>query len=324
MIAHIYSFSCNIKCPHQLIMIFPDIQGNGLIISISLTLLVGAIVVYYLNARIMAVESSIARQNSILTNFVTNMRNEIAGPSVSVQSGPVSNDATPQAKESAKLFANKPQERINVSDGSDSDSVDDTDTDTDSESESDILSDGDNEIDREGAVEIKVIDLNIDNKDTIMTDKPDDGLKNTEFGSIKTISIDHKEDINSLTVQSDSDIHSDTDTETDTEQQTHDLTDTPAVPTPTLNDDIALQDVDALPHDADGNLDVHQIFKKHLETYTASEGTTKDDTNKTMYQKMKVDELRKLAKDNDLGGTGEDELGKMKKKDLVALLTNTV
>ena len=317
MIVYVYSFRYNIKCPHQLIMIFPDIQGNSLIISISFTLLVGAIVVYYLNARIMTVESSIARQNSILADFVSNMRNEIAGPSVSVQSGPASNYATPQAKESAKLFANKPQERIDVSDESESDSVDDSESDDDSDDESDD----------ESEVEIKVIDLNSDNKETSIIEKIDPSFSVEAPGSIKIISIDHKEeDIDSLIVQSDSDIHSDTgtDTETNTGQQPHDLDETLVVITPDVNNDIALQYIDALPKYTDGNLDVHQIFKKHLETYSASSDTTTDVTNKTMYQKLKVDELRKLVKDNNLGGGGEDELGKMKKKDLVALLTNTV
>ena len=63
-----------------------DIQGNSLIISIAFTLLIGAIIVYYLNARIISVEKSITRQNTILGEFIANIRNEIAGPMVSVAS----------------------------------------------------------------------------------------------------------------------------------------------------------------------------------------------------------------------------------------------
>ena len=80
-------------------MNFANIQGNGLIISITLTLLVGAMIVYYLNSKIVTLERTVARQNTVLTNFVSNIRNELAGPSLTFPSGPVSNDATEEAKE---------------------------------------------------------------------------------------------------------------------------------------------------------------------------------------------------------------------------------
>lgn len=95
-----------------------DIQGNSLIISIAFTLLIGAIIVYYLNTRIVSVEKSLTRQNTILGEFIANIRNEIAGPMVSVASGPASKDATHEAKLSAETFLNNPQEKINVSDDS--------------------------------------------------------------------------------------------------------------------------------------------------------------------------------------------------------------
>ena len=105
-------------------MNFVDIQGNSLIISITFTLLVGAIIVYYLNSKIVTLERIVARQNTVLTNFVSNIRNELAGPSISVPSGPASNDATQEAKQSAEIFMNTPHERINVSDDSESESSD--------------------------------------------------------------------------------------------------------------------------------------------------------------------------------------------------------
>ena len=102
-------------------MNFTDIQGNSLIISITLTLIVGAIIVYYLNSKIVTLEKTVARQNTVLADFVKNIRNEIAGPSLSIPSGisgPASHDATIEAKQSAETFMNAPRQRIDVSDDS--------------------------------------------------------------------------------------------------------------------------------------------------------------------------------------------------------------
>ena len=314
-------------------MNFTDIQGNSLIISITLTLIVGAIIVYYLNSKIVTLEKTVARQNTVLADFVKNIRNEIAGPSLSIPSGisgPASHDATIEAKQSAETFMNAPRQRIDVSDDSESES--------DSDSDSDAESDGENEAPQVGvSEEVKIIDLNSQPKESTITEivsgvnmievgyanKNDDAIKLGEAVSIgetiKTISLLNKDDIDSLKVQSDSDIDSDSDDDSDDEDQTHaDVSDTHAdVSAETPKDaeeskDISLQNVDVLPEVVSGSLDVHQLFTKHLE----SSDNLAEDTN-ISYHKLKVDELRKMAIESNLGS--EDDISKMKKKDLVAL-----
>jgi hypothetical protein len=275
-----------------------DIQGNSLIISIALTLLVGAIIVYYLNTRIVSVEKALTRQNTILTEFIANIRNEFAGPVVSTTSGPASKDATPEAKIAAETFLNNPMDKIEVSD--DSNTSSDSISDSDSESDSDSDNDNDN-----GGV--KIIDLNSEPKEP----------------SIKTISLAHTDDADSLQVQTNSDIDSDPNTSCDSDsdndadnEKEQQLVETNVETNAESKKEISLEDVEILPEETSSGLDVHQLFTKHLEEKLI----TSDSITNTNFQKMKVDELRKIAKEGNLGN--DDDIGKMKKKDLVVLLSN--
>lgn len=319
-----------------------DIQGNSLIISIAFTLLIGAIIVYYLNTRIVSVEKSLTRQNTILGEFISNIRNEIAGPMVSVASGPASKDATHEAKLSAETFLNNPQEKINVSDDSE-----ESDSESESESETESESDNDEEenapalapvSDDEGVV--KIIDLNSQPKEadpfiTDITDLSREKETHTVLEEdIKTISLHHNtEDLESLQVESKSDISSESESESENEaienepKQDYIEPTSESIEEPITNNnkDVSLEDVDVLPEATSTGLDVHQLFAKHLEPAISTNDVTNianaDEESSSMnYQKMKVDELRKLAKEASLGN--DDEIGKMKKKDLVVLLSN--
>ena len=315
-----------------------DIQGNSLIISIAFTLLIGAIIVYYLNTRIVSVEKSLTRQNTILGEFISNIRNEIAGPMVSVASGPASKDATHEAKLSAETFLNNPQEKINVSDDSEeSDSESESDSETESESDNDEEENAPVS-DDEGVV--KIIDLNSQPKeaDPFITDITDlSREKETHIvleEDIKTISLNHNtEDLESLQVQSNSDISSESECESEHEAIENEPKQDYIEPTAELiekpitndNKDVTLEDVEVLPEATSTGLDVHQLFAKHLEPAISTNDVTNianvDEESSSMnYQKLKVDELRKLAKEASLGN--DDEIGKMKKKDLVVLLSN--
>lgn len=319
-----------------------DIQGNSLIISIAFTLLIGAIIVYYLNTRIVSVEKSLTRQNTILGEFIANIRNEIAGPMVSVASGPASKDATHEAKLSAETFLNNPQEKINVSDDSE-----ESDSESESDSETESESDNDEEenapalapvSDDEGVV--KIIDLNSQPKEadpfiTDITDLSREKETHTVLEEdIKTISLHHNtEDLESLQVQSNSDISSESESESEHEAIENEPKQDYIEPTAELieepitnnNKDVSLEDVEVLPEATSTGLDVHQLFAKHLEPAISTNDVTNianaDEESSSMnYQKLKVDELRKLAKEASLGN--DDEIGKMKKKDLVVLLSN--
>lgn len=319
-----------------------DIQGNSLIISIAFTLLIGAIIVYYLNTRIVSVEKSITRQNTILGEFIANIRNEIAGPMVSVASGPASKDATPEAKLSAETFLNNPQEKINVSDDSgESDSESESDSETESESDNDEEENAPALApvsDDEGVV--KIIDLNSQPKEadpfiTDITDLSREKETHTVLEEdIKTISLHHNtQDLESLQVQSNSDISSESESESEHEAIENEPKQDYIEPTAELieepitnnNKDVSLEDVEVLPEATSTGLDVHQLFAKHLEPAISTNDVTNianaDEESSSMnYQKLKVDELRKLAKEASLGN--DDEIGKMKKKDLVVLLSN--
>ena len=334
-------------------MKFPDIQGNGLIISITLTLLVGAVIVYYLNNRIMTLEKSVARQNLILSDFIGNVRNDLTiSETVPVPSGPASNDATPEAKAAAEKFMNASQEKIDVSDDSESESDSDSDEDYSEDDETESLPE--QTIDEE----IKVIDLSHESNDAEQnTNIPVviESIHNSD--DIKSISLSNKNDADSMKVVEDTDVDTDIESESDIDNdsvvepvepvevkdepvevkdepvevkvepvevkdESVEVKDEPVI-TPTQvessENDYTLNDIETLPDDLNTNvntLDVHKLFTKHLES---SNKTSEDEV--VSYNKFKVDELRKMANNNDLAG--ETEISKMKKKELVALLTES-
>ena len=146
-------------------------QEKSVLISISLILLLAGLIMYYVTNKFRKIEGTIAKQNDILSDFIINVRNEIGGAPIGgapiggapiggapiggssspnetkeiLLSGPVSNDATIEAKLAAESYH---ASKIEVSDA---------DTESDSESESD--SDSDDESD----IETKQINLSPDN-----------------------------------------------------------------------------------------------------------------------------------------------------------------
>jgi len=143
-------------------------QEKGLIISISLTLLSVALIFYYVTGKFRTIETSIAKRNDILSDFIINVRNEIGeSSSASIQqpdggatndtkeillSGPASNDATIEAKLAAESYL---ASKIPVSDDeeSDDDSESDSDSDDDSVSETKQIN-----LNPEGASELSQMD----------------------------------------------------------------------------------------------------------------------------------------------------------------------
>mgnify|MGYP001350959755 CR=1 FL=1 len=176
-----------------------DFKEKNFIILLFLLIGIIGLFIYYLNNRINVLENSISRQNEILNNFITNVRDNlneditsgvVSGSSIEL-SGPPSKDASELAKVSAENYLNNPEQKINVSD--DSQSEDDS-----SDYESDYETDSDNENDNENNNEniLKNINLNIENLDageTKILDIISDKQKNNE---IKTIEIEHLNDSN--------------------------------------------------------------------------------------------------------------------------------
>lgn len=132
-------------------------QENSFLISISFTLLLAGIIIYYVNNRFKIIEGSVNRQSNILSDFITNVRNDLGGNSLNVDnetkeiliSGPPSKDATIKAKISAERYLS---EKIEVSDSdSDSDSV----TDSESDSDEDVPININNVLDNVKVIEVK-------------------------------------------------------------------------------------------------------------------------------------------------------------------------
>ena len=107
-----------------------DFKENSFIILLFLLIGVIGLVIYYLNNRINILENTISRQNEILNNFITDVRDNlnqdissgvISGNGTSTEeSGPPSKDATELAKISAENYLNSAENKINVSDDSQS------------------------------------------------------------------------------------------------------------------------------------------------------------------------------------------------------------
>ena len=107
-----------------------------------------------MNNRINNLDNTISRQNEILNNFITDVRDNLNESPANVisshppigESGPPSKDASELAKASAQEYLNNPEEKIVVSD--DSQSEDDS-SDSDSEYETDTDDEKDDENDDE-------------------------------------------------------------------------------------------------------------------------------------------------------------------------------
>ena len=127
-------------------------QENSFLISISFTLLLAGIIIYYVNNRFKITEGSINRQSTILSDFITNVRNDLGG-GLNVNnehkefpmSGPPSKDATIEAKVSAERYLN---EKIEVSDS-------ESDSDSDSDSDEDVPININNVLDNVKVIEVK-------------------------------------------------------------------------------------------------------------------------------------------------------------------------
>lgn len=144
------------------------LEGSGFIVAIAVTLLLAGAIVYYCNTRITAMEKAIVKQNQVLADFIGNVRNTLTnapnGGGGAVQSqNVVANGATQEAVDAANDYYSNttPEDKIEVSD--DSQSEDDSDSDSESDSDSDLDSDdedtNENEKIQEVSENINVPDL---------------------------------------------------------------------------------------------------------------------------------------------------------------------
>ena len=266
-------------------------KENGFLLSIALILLLAGVIVYYVNGRFKNIENSLQKQNTILSDFITNVRNDLGENTVINNdnttkeiflSGPPSQDATLEAKISAENYLKK----IDVSDNeSDTDTDGDSDTDSDSES----VDDTPININKEQNIEdVKVIDISKDTSD-------DDSLVLPELEQMDTINKPQKIIESSDLANLSSDLK--------------------AVK---LEKSISVDDVS---DDVELLLDniVDNVVAQSPETLVNEVADT-DLLSNTPYKKMKVDDLKKIALDNNLSTPAE--IQKLRKVELVSLLEN--
>lgn len=265
-------------------------QEKGFLISISLTLLLAGLIIFYVTNKFKAVENSIAKQNDILSDFIINVRNEIGGVGASspvivsptenssndtkeiLLSGPISNDATLEAKIAAETYLSK---KIEVSD--------DEQTDEESEDESEE-SESDSDSDDETVGETKQI--------SIAAEEPidtDNDVKVIDVGETKTIASE--------------------------ELALPELTPMDILQDPSNIKAINLSDVMGDMVSDVGLVDDDGAAESPTPAETPS---TNDVLNELPFKKRKVEDLRKIAVDNNL--TSQAEASKMRKPDLVNLI----
>lgn len=101
------------------------LEGRGLIIAISVSLLLVGAVVYYFNTRVASLEKALVRQNQVLADFIQNVKtshiqekNMQVVDHSSAANGVVANGATQLAVDAAIDYFNTgvPQEKVDVSD----------------------------------------------------------------------------------------------------------------------------------------------------------------------------------------------------------------
>ncbi len=272
-------------------------QEKGFLISISLTLLLVGLIIFYVTTKFKSIENSIAKQNNILSDFIINVRNEIGGAAAPsggsapyiadtensskdtkeiLLSGPISNDATIEAKIAAETYLSK---KIEVSDDEESD-----DDSEDSESESDYDEDSDDEIKQISISKEEQIDA-------------DNDVKVIDVGDTKTIASDEL----ALSELTPLDI----------------LNDTSNIKAINLSDVIGdmVSDVGLV----DGNKDADESVANDLvKPEPINTPSSNDVLNELPFKKRKVEDLRKIAVDNNL--TSHAEASKMKKAEIVNLI----
>lgn len=141
------------------------LEGSGFIVAIAVTLLLAGAIVYYCNTRITAMEKAIVKQNQVLADFIGNVRNTLtnvpSGAGPVQQQSVVPNGATQEAVDAANDYYSNttPEDRIEVSDDSQSEDDSESDSESDSDLDSDDEDTNENEKIQEVSQNIAVSDL---------------------------------------------------------------------------------------------------------------------------------------------------------------------
>ena len=141
------------------------LEGSGFIVAIAVTLLLAGAIVYYCNTRITAMEKAIVKQNQVLADFIGNVRNTLtnapSGGGHVQQQSVVPNGATQEAVDAANDYYSNttPEDKIEVSDDSQSEDDSESESESDSDLDSDDEDTNENEKIQEVSENIAVSDL---------------------------------------------------------------------------------------------------------------------------------------------------------------------
>jgi hypothetical protein len=160
-----------------------DEMKTTIIIFIALVFL--SIIVYFFNDKIQYLENTVARQNQVLSEFISNVQRDLAYSSCLGVSNLSSDVKVVKSDEVDKIVISEDEYESDSDDDSDSDSDDDDDSDSDSESDDECArEDGDKK-------NIKVIEL-VDNEEKV--EEVNVSLSNDLSSTIKKIELVHKEE----------------------------------------------------------------------------------------------------------------------------------
>ena len=284
--------------------------NTSLIVSIGITIILCGAIVYYYNSRLNNVEMAVARHNQAISSFIANIQNELMcrNGGKNIQQEVESEDlSTIEARNSARTSDNK----IVVSDDSSSESDSD-------ESDSD---ESDNESDNESANKLKIIDKN-DNDNGNDNGNDNDNIVN----NIKAINLTDIMQLNT-NYNNNNEIH-------------HiKLVDIQDLTSMFINDNIyEIEDDESSVNDDIVEENIENIVNtENIENTENTENTINIlkeikvealDLPKTTeqiplkHEQMRVDDLRKIVLDKNL--ITKDEVKKLKKPELLFLLTNTL
>ena len=310
------------------------LEGSGFIIAIAVTLLVSGAIVYYCNTRLTSMEKAIIKQNQVLADFIGNVKLQLTNTThngADVQSGGASvpaNGATPEAVAGAMDYYSNttPEDRIEVSEDSQSEG--------DSESESELDSSS------EGSAESEVEEL--DTEIVAAGQSSGNGVVDIDIGVIGVVSIDNVaapvaldgpqitelEEVEEILDNNTSEV---TNVELEMEEVSLDTPDVGSsnnaeVKTITLGD---LADEIELDSVTQATSELSSVNSNSLENTETNEedgstvnSTTFANVTEEMVKKMKVKQLRQIAVQMELGT--DEQVKKIKKAALQNMIKNKI
>ena len=312
-------------------MTFLSLCNNSMIISIALTVLLSALIMYLMNTKISRVEKNIQKQNQALVEIVNKIKFDVNNI---LSSPPVISGGMPPVlsgnEEDNTEYPRVHNSKIPVSDDSDdsdeSDSDSDSDDSSDSESETEettkkeiTLTDVNDDICVDGVCEIKEqIDLSNDTLKTInltSLNSNSDSIEVSENKMVSEVVSEAVEEVVSEKTSSDSESSDDSSSDSDDEDSstTKETLENVSSESSILTEQDLQKKLDKVTDNKELDLETIDVIK----SFSNGEKDTKS-AGKANLTKLKVSELKELVIDKNLAEP--KAVDDMKKKELIELL----